>query len=60
MNLLNKLTLHDVLDIVRPLNRILTTTFNAFQLPPIQTDGSDAAMALEMLKSRVQLKYHFL
>ena len=59
MNLLKKLTLHDALDIVGPLNRILTTTFNAYQLPLLQTDESDAEMALKMLKKQSAIEIPF-
>ena len=46
----DKLILHDFLDIVGPLNRILTAAMNAFRPPLIRTDDSDAELASEMLK----------
>ena len=46
----DKVIHHDFLDIIGPLNRILTAAINAFRPPLISTDASDAEMAREMLR----------
>ena len=46
----DKLILHDFIDIVGPLNRIVTAAINAFRPPLVRTEESDAEMAREMLK----------
>ena len=46
----DKLILHDFLDIIGPLNRILTAAINAFRPPLVCTDEVDAEMAREMLR----------
>ena len=46
----DKVILHDFIDIVGPLNRILTAAINAFRPPLVCTDESDAEMAREMLR----------
>ena len=46
----DKLLLHDFIDIVGPLNRILTAAINAFRPPLVCTDESDAEIARGMLR----------
>ena len=50
MAFFNKLILHDFIDKVGPLNRILTAAINAFRTPLVCTDESDAEMARKMLR----------
>ena len=53
----DKVIKHEFLDIIGPLNRILTAAMNAFRPPLVCTNESDAEIAREMLtKSRVQEK----
>ena len=45
----DKIIHHDFLDIIGPLNRILTAAINAFRPPLVSTDASDAEIARQML-----------
>ena len=46
----DKIIHHDFLDIIGPLNRIVTATINAFRPPLVTTDNADAELAREMLR----------
>ena len=50
---------HDLLDIIGPLDRILTAALNDFCPPLVSTDASDAKIACEMLRKAEMGKMFF-
>ena len=50
MAIFYKIIHHDFLDIIGPLNRILTAAINAFRPPLVSTDASDTEIARQMLR----------
>ena len=54
----DKVIHHDFLDVIGPLNRIVTAAMNAFRPPLISTDESDAELARDMLRKAEEKRNH--